>query len=60
VSDQVSHPYKTAGKTVVLYILILITLDSQLEDKAFRTERTASIAWLQSAAVFLLNAILIC
>jgi hypothetical protein len=39
VSDQVSHPYTTAGKTMVLYILILITLDSKLEDRRFCTER---------------------
>jgi hypothetical protein len=33
VSDQVSHPYKTIGKIIVLYILIFIFLDSKLEDK---------------------------
>jgi len=38
VSDQVSHPYKTTGKMIVLYILILKLLDSNLEDKRFCTE----------------------
>jgi hypothetical protein len=33
VSDKVSHPYKTAGKIIVLYTLIFIPLDSKLEDK---------------------------
>jgi hypothetical protein len=35
VSDQVSHPYKTTGKIIFLYILFL---DSKLEDKRLYTE----------------------
>jgi hypothetical protein len=38
VSDQVSHPYKTTGKTIVLYISIFKFLDSNLEDNRFCTE----------------------
>ena len=38
VSDQVSHPYKTTGKIIVLYILIFKCLDSEVEDKRFCTE----------------------
>ena len=40
VSDQVSHPYKTTGKSLVLCtrISIFVFLDSNLEEKRFCTE----------------------
>jgi hypothetical protein len=38
VSDHVSHPYKTIGKIVVLYIWIVIVLDCKLVDKRLCTE----------------------
>ena len=34
VSDQISHPYKTTRKIVVLYTLIFKFFDSKLEDKS--------------------------
>jgi hypothetical protein len=33
VRDQVSHPYKTTGRIMVLYILTFTFLDSRREDK---------------------------
>ena len=38
VSDQVSHPYKTTGKIIVLFVFILIFSDRKLKNKKFCTE----------------------
>ncbi|PNF36932.1 hypothetical protein B7P43_G08055, partial [Cryptotermes secundus] len=35
IRDQVSHPYRTTGKIVVLYILIFTLLNSRREDRRF-------------------------
>ena len=44
VSDHFSHPYKTTGEIIVLCILILIFVDSKLEEKMFCTERWQAFA----------------
>jgi hypothetical protein len=36
--DQVSHPYKTTGRIMVLYILSFTFLDNRREDKILWTE----------------------
>jgi phosphate starvation-inducible membrane PsiE len=38
VRDKVSHPYRTTGKIIVFYIVIITILDSREEDKRFWTE----------------------
>jgi hypothetical protein len=38
VSDQVSHPYKTRGKIIIMYILIDKCLGSKLPYKGYCTE----------------------
>ena len=38
VSKQVSHPYKTTGKIILLHILIFIYLHSNMEDIGLCTE----------------------
>jgi hypothetical protein len=35
VRDETSHPYKTTGKIIVLYIFICMLRDSKLEDRKF-------------------------
>jgi hypothetical protein len=38
VREQVSHPYRTTGKMIIVYILILMFLDSRRDNKGFWTE----------------------
>jgi hypothetical protein len=38
VRDQVSHPYRTTGKIIVLYILIFMFLTANEKTKMFWTE----------------------
>jgi hypothetical protein len=58
LSDQVSLPYRTTVKIIVLYILIFIILHSKLQDKILH-RNIASTPWIQSALILLPNIILI-
>jgi hypothetical protein len=59
VSYQVSHPYKTTGKIIIPYTLMLKFYNRKMEDKILH-RMIASISLLQSALNFFLNRILIC
>jgi hypothetical protein len=42
VRDQVSHPYKTTGRIIVLYILTFTFLDSRRDDKRLITSNNGN------------------
>jgi len=59
VSDEFSHQYKTTKyKIILLYILLYLFLDSNLQDKRF-CWMIASFPWRQSTINFFLKRILI-
>jgi hypothetical protein len=43
VIDQVSQPYKTTGRIMILYILTFTFLDNRREDKKILDRMVASI-----------------
>jgi hypothetical protein len=49
VRDQVSYPYRTTGKIIVLHILIFKFFDSNREDRRFWTELPHSRIMVKSA-----------
>jgi hypothetical protein len=57
VRNHISHPYKTTGEIIVLYTLIFVSLDSNVEDKILH-RMIASILQLQSALNCFMNGIL--
>ena len=50
VNDQVSHPYKTTGKIIILYILICQFLGSNLEDKLLQALITKNCRTVKAIA----------
>ena len=59
LSDQVSHPYKTTGKIIVLFILIFTFFGQQTRRQKILCRMITSIPWIQCALNLFLNIILI-
>jgi hypothetical protein len=59
VRDQVSHPYKTTGRIMVLCILTFTFLESRREDRRLN-RMVASVPRIQSAVNLLVHATSIC
>jgi len=52
ISDQVSQPYKTTGKIIVLYILIFKLLDSNLLKSTLLVEIQSTRTKEQNLSIF--------
>jgi len=59
MTDQVLHPYKTTGKVIALYILILTFLNNKLDERKILRRLKAAVPQLQTALNFFMNLILV-
>jgi len=59
VSDELSNPYRTTWKIIILYWLYFMFLETKAGRQNILHGMTTSVPWLQSALILFLNSIML-